>query len=96
MDRRQVRQSEMANIDGETLAWLLEFTTWKRRKAARPGDVHIGFLLEYMAKRLYDYYFIQRNYSHLVPLLKAYADEFGEVDGLTRLIEDLLARSQGE
>jgi hypothetical protein len=89
MDKKQLRLSELANIDEETQRWLLDFTTWKRRRSGRPGDVHIAFLLQYMAKHLYDYYFIQRNYSHLVPMLRAYADEFGNVEGLTRLIEDL-------
>ena len=85
-------QSEMASIDEEALRWLLEFSTWKRRKAEKPEDVHIRFLLEYMAQRVYDYYFIQRNYTHLVSLLEAYAQTFGEVEGLTRMIEDLAAR----
>jgi hypothetical protein len=88
--------SEMASIDEETLRWLLEFSTWKRRKAERPEDIHIRFLLEYMAQRVYDYYFIHRNYTHLVSLLEAYTRQFGEADGLTRLIKDLEAHLAGD
>ena len=93
MGREAIIRSEMENIDEETLKWLLEFSTWKRRKAENPSDVNIRFLLEYMAKRLYDYYFLHRNYVHLVPMLEAYSDEFGNVEGLSRLIKDLQARS---
>lgn len=89
MDRESFRRPELDTIDAETLKWLLEFATWKRRKAEKPQDVTIGFLLVYMAKHLYDYYFIQRNYSSLVPLLEAYAQRFGQAEGLTRLIEDV-------
>lgn len=85
-------QSDMSSIDAETLRWLLEFSSWKRRKAPDPNEVNIRFLLEYMAQRVYDYYFIQRNYSHLVPLLKGYDARYGNVEGLTRLIEDLRER----
>lgn len=85
-------QWELDSIDEETLKWLYEFPSWKRRKAERPEEVTIRFLLDYMAARLYDYYFIQRNYSYLVPLLEAYSKEYGDVEGLTRLIEDVRAR----
>lgn len=84
--------SDMNSIDAETLRWLLDFSSWKRRKAPDPNEVNIRFLLEYMAQRVYDYYFIQRNYSHLVPLLKGYDSCYGNVEGLTRLIEDLRGR----
>lgn len=89
-------QSEMDSIDAETLRWLLEFSSWKRRKSPVPQDVHVGFVLEYMAQRVYDYYFIQRNYSHLVPLLKGYEARYGNFEGLTRLIEDLKERLAGD
>jgi hypothetical protein len=82
-------QWELDSIDEETLRWLHEFPSWKRRKAERPEDVTIRFLLDYMAARLYDYYFIQRNYSALVPLLEAYARDYGQVQGVVRLIEDV-------
>lgn len=87
MDIAGITKSAMENIDEETLKWLFEFTTWKRRKAADPSDVHIRFVLEYMAKYLYFYYFIHRNYNYLVPLLEAYDAAYGNVEGLTRLIE---------
>lgn len=86
MDIAVITKSAMENIDEETLKWLFEFTTWKRRKSANPEDVHIRFLLEYMAKHLYFYYFIHRNYTYLVPLLEAYEAAYGNVEGLTRLI----------
>lgn len=89
-------QSEMDSIDAETLRWLLEFSAWKRRKSPDPQEVHIRFLLEYMAQRVYDYYFIQRNYSHLVPLLKGYDAHYGNIEGLTRLICDLQERLAGD
>ena len=82
------KRSELDAIDEETRRWLHDFTSWKRRKAADPREVTIAFLLEYMEQRVYDYYFIQRNYSHLVPLLKSYERAFGGVEGLTRLMED--------
>lgn len=78
----------MRAIDEETRRWLRDFPSWKRRKAERPEEVTIHFLLGYMAERCYDYYFIQRNYSQLVPLLESYAAQYGEVDGLTRLVAD--------
>jgi len=89
-------QTNLDSIDAETLRWLLEFSSWKRRKAPNPNAVHIRFLLDYMAQRVYDYYFIQRNYSHLVPLLKAYDARYGNTEGLTRLIADLQERLAGD
>jgi len=92
MGNESLIQWELDSIDEETLKWLYDFTSWKRRKAEHPQDVNIPFLLDYMAARLYDYYFIQRNYSCLVPLLKAYSNDFGDVDGLTHMIADLRTR----
>jgi len=88
MSQEEDRKDRMRAIDEETRRWLRDFPAWKRRKADRPEDVTIRFLLGYMAERCYDYYFIQRNYTQLVPLLESYAAQFGEVEGLTRLIKD--------
>lgn len=82
------KRSELDAIDEETRRWLHDFTSWKRRKAADPSEVTIAFLLDYMEQRVYDYYFIQRNYTHLVPLLKAYEKDFGGAEGLVRLMQD--------
>lgn len=95
MGIQDISRSEMAAMDQETLRWLLEFSSWKRRKAARPEDVHLRFLLDYIALHETDYYFIHRNYTSLVPLLKAYSGEYGDVEGLTRLIGDLQERLKG-
>lgn len=89
MDTQQFRTSHLDAIDRETLSWMLEFCTWKRRKAGNPDDITIAFLLEYMRERLYDYYFIQRNYTRLTPLLESYQKEFGPVQGVTRLVAEL-------
>ncbi|WP_173080387.1 hypothetical protein [Fundidesulfovibrio magnetotacticus] len=83
------------NIDDETRRWLHDYCTWKRRKVASPGELSISFLKSYMDARLYDYYFIQRNYSTLVPLLDAYKQSHGEVDGVTALIGDLAPTIHG-
>jgi hypothetical protein len=88
MSQEEDRKQLMRAIDEETRRWLRDFPAWKRRKAAKPEDVTIRFLLGYMSERCYDYYFIQRNYSQLVPLLESYAAQYGETEGLTRLIAD--------
>ncbi len=96
MKSKAKKHSEIESIDEETLRWLLEFSTWKRRKAERPEEVDIRFLLEYMEKRVYDYYFIHRNYTHLVPMLEGYARKFGQAEGLTHLVKDLEHRLGGK
>jgi len=75
------------SLDDETRRWLRDYCTWKRRKVASPEELSIPFLKAYMDTRLYDYYFIQRNYTTLIPLLEAYQQSHGDVDGVTALVE---------
>ncbi|WP_243311024.1 hypothetical protein [Fundidesulfovibrio agrisoli] len=89
MDIETAKRTELPNIDAETLRWLVDFVTWKRRKSPSPGLVCINFLLDYIDLRVHDYYFLHRNYTHLMPLLRAYGDDLGPVSGLDRLIEDV-------
>ena len=83
------KQFLIDNLDDETRRWLFDFCTWKRRKIASIDELSISFLKNYMDVRLYDYYYIQSNYTTLVPLLKSYQESHGEVEGITALIEDL-------
>ena len=83
------------NLDDETRRWLHDYCAWKRRKVSSLDELNIPFLKAYMDTRLYDYYFIQRNYTTLVPLLEAYQESHGDVDGVTALLGDLAAALSG-
>lgn len=89
MDIETAKRTLIPRIDAETLRWMVEFVAWKRRKSPSAGLVCINFLLDYIDLRVHDYYFMHRNYTSLMPLLRAYGDAFGPVSGLDRLIEDI-------
>ncbi len=82
---------DLRAIDRETLRWLVDFTSWKRRKAARPEDVGLPFLRRYIDEHLYDYYFLHRNYTHLMPLLDHYERRYSAPQDVERLLADARA-----
>lgn len=89
MDIEEIKRKDLAGIDAETLRWIVDFSTWKRRKARTPDAISIAFLLAYVDERVHDYYFLHRNYTHLMPLLRAYEAYFGPATSLDRLLEDV-------
>lgn len=86
---KQDKRGLIASLDEETRRWLYDYCNWKRRKVSDKGDFTLSFLKQYIDTHLYDYYFIQRNYTTFVPLLEAYSRSHGEVEGIDALLKDL-------
>jgi hypothetical protein len=89
MDIEAIKNQTLPHIDSETLRWLADFCSRKRRKAASAESFGIDGILEYMDTHAVDYYFIQRNYNYLKTLVGAYGETYGRVEGIDRLIADL-------
>ncbi|MBF0482722.1 MAG: hypothetical protein HQK81_04960 [Desulfovibrionaceae bacterium] len=89
MDIEAVKKQTLPFIDDETLRWLNDFCSRKRRKISSPENFGIDSILEYMDTHAVDYYFIQRNYSYLKTLVGAYGELYGRVEGIDRLLADL-------
>jgi hypothetical protein len=88
MDIETIKRETLPNIDGQTLRWLSDFCARKRRKLP-PESFGADDILAYMDTHAVDYYFIQRNYTHLNALLSAYVERYGRIEAVDRLIADL-------
>jgi len=89
MDIETIKKQTLPNIDQETLRWLADFCSRKRRGPASADTFGVDSILEYMDTHAVDYYFIQRNYTYLKTLVGAYGEQYGRLEGIDRLIADL-------